>query len=48
MAKEIRISDNSYTKQKTTQHLHKQLLKFPPRWKAAAATACIEEGFFCT
>lgn len=48
MAKEIGISDNTYTKQKTTQHLHKQLLKFPPRWKAAAATTCIEEGFFCT
>ena len=46
MAKEIRISDNSYTKQKTTQHIHKQLLKLPLRWKAAAATACIE-GFFC-
>ena len=48
MAKEIRTSDNSYTKQKTTQHNHKQLLKGPPRWKAAAANTCIEEGFFCT
>ena len=27
MAKEIITSDSSYTKQKTTQHTHKQLLK---------------------
>lgn len=45
MAKEMRPSDRSYTKQKTTQHTHKQLLKFPPRWKAVAETTYKEEGF---
>lgn len=38
MVKEMRTSDSSYTKQKTIEHTHKQLLKFPLRWKAATKT----------